>query len=76
MDDAEKPKRSGESDLQYAPCPICGSTYFDWGTPTSSGGVWFERQKDEGDLLAKSKGLKARECRTCGNVQLFTKREG
>ncbi len=67
----EKPKNDRISDPHYAPCPICGSTNYRWGLPSSTGGVYF----CESDFapLGNNEGLRARACNSCGNVQLFLK---
>ncbi len=70
----DKPKRKRSlffDDPDDNPCPICGESYFRWGTPTSNGGVYFSTSGH--GFLGKNEGLRARVCDICGNVQLFLK---
>jgi len=50
------------------PCPNCGAESYSWGILNSNGGVWY-KQDDAMSLWGK--GLRARLCNVCGNVQIF-----
>ncbi len=63
-----------------APCPVCGSADYDWGTfgPShfsnfvSEADGWFARSFSQ---LMGTKSV-ARRCQKCGNLQLFTENSG
>jgi hypothetical protein len=68
----EKPKRKPKYDPNTIPCPVCGETDYEWGTPGSDGGVYYLPQ---GAIFGfgGGEGLAARKCLACGNMQLFIK---
>ena len=59
-----------------APCPVCGSTEYEWGTLGSSYITNFVAESDGWFARSFSQvmGTKsaARRCKKCGNLQLFT----
>lgn len=68
----ENPERTPKQDPNSLPCPICGETRYEWGTPGSEGGVYFV---PDGSIygFGGGEGLAARKCLSCGNMQLFIK---
>lgn len=68
----EKKKRTEHSEYIY-PCPVCGNNrQFTWGIPISNGQVRFKPDEN----LFNSEGLKMRKCNQCGNILMFSKKNG
>jgi hypothetical protein len=65
----EKPKRHGATEGQ---CPICGGTSYTWGRTSRNDSGWLGFKSDDHPWLMPGREVRARECQSCGNVQLFT----
>ena len=62
----------GKSD--NTPCPICGSSDFQWGKLQASGLDFIPDDASVArNLLAGGFRLEARKCEACHNVQLFAR---
>lgn len=70
----EKPKGKPEY-----PCPMCGSTDFEWGVAGEGSPRMRFVQREHigvfGGQFAPYYDVEARHCLTCRNVQLFTENE-
>jgi len=72
----EKKKKNDFSDRPKAEywnpelCPTCGNNDFTWGN-IFDGDIQKIYFRKEGGFLGTGKLIKARQCKRCGNVQLF-----
>ena len=75
MDDLT-PKNAPSPDPTGKPCPLCGGSSFTWGRTVGQGPSEYIYFRAESGSWGDGKRMYARECDTCGNVQLFTKQGG
>jgi hypothetical protein len=60
-------------DLIRQPCPSCGSTHFAWGRFAEFDDArYYEDGGFVHNLTSPAFEVRARRCRDCGNLQLFT----
>ncbi len=55
------------------PCPVCGAEAFNWGKTIGHTSAGFRFMPDTDEMFPRGKWIRARECKRCGNVQLFTR---
>jgi hypothetical protein len=67
------PKNSPSLDPLRKPCPVCGSISYTWGRTVGESPSQYVYFRAEAEGWGGGKRLFARECNTCGNVQMFTR---
>jgi predicted RNA-binding Zn-ribbon protein involved in translation (DUF1610 family) len=74
MDDFEKPKRRPQFDPNDFPCPVCGQADYVWGLTVGEGPTQRLYIRPDESGWGEGKILYTRECLSCGNVLMFTRK--